>query len=390
MQKLTRLSVLGLVFNRIEDLPDWIGHLNDLKWLFLDSNRLSSIPETIGRLANLETLSLSYNNLRTLPDSVCRLENLRSLSLERNPFESLPGCLATMTEVKIAIEAEKRSLFMDWSYRPSQKPPQIELAEMQLYVTSDSPVYAPLLSAIHQAGLAEFAAPIVKVAREAISIESTTPDDYAQLGNSRLSGWPDLTDEGLFPRTDGKYWSFLAQLNLADVAPLNRYLPPSGLLSFFVDTEYYANGRVLFTQEDSGSLSTIRHAGQEVMLNPQDDYTEKPHRVEFTRCFSLPYGAPDGVNSDEAVESYQNGECLRDDSSHQINGYTFTQHESPRDQAAAKQKGQSSEWVPLLQLGWDGDVGFCFWDAGTLTFCIHQEDLRRWDFSNVQVSLESS
>ena len=260
---------------------------------------------------------------------------------------------------------------------------------MRLFVTPDSPVHPSLMVAIQHAGLAELAAPIAKVAREAIKIEATTPDDYSQLGNSRLGGFPDLTDGSLFPKTDGKYWSFLAQLNLADIAPLNRYLPPSGLLSFFVDTDYYENCRVLFTQEDC-SFSTIRHAGEDEMLNPNDDYTQKPHRAKFTRFFSLPHNAPEGVEGDQALESYDNSESLRNQCDHHINGYTFTQHESPEAQAAAKRKGQPHEWVPLLQLGWDGEVGFCFWDAGTLTFCIHQEDLRRWDFSNVQVSLESS
>jgi uncharacterized protein YwqG len=390
LQRLTHLRVLGLSYNQVEDLPEWIGLLSELECLFLDVNKLSRIPATIGNLAQLEYLSLNFNKLRSLPNSLCRLGSLRSLALDHNPFDSLPACLATVTEVDISIESEKRSLFMDWSYRPSEKPPEINLEDLRLFVTPDSPVHPSLMSAIQQAGLAELSAPITKVAREAIQIESTTSDDYSQLGNSRLGGFPDLLDQTLFPKTDGKYWSFLAQLDLTDIAPLNRYLPPSGLLSFFVDTDYYENCRVLFTQEERGSLSTIRHAGEEVMLNPNDDYTQKPHRVKFTRIFALPHNTPVGVDGDHASESYDNGECLRNRCDHHINGYTFTQRESPQKQAAAKRKGQAHEWVPLLQLGWDGKVGFCFWDAGTLTFCIHQEDLRRWDFSNVQVSLESS
>ena len=74
----------------------------------------------------------------------------------------------------------------------------------------------------------------------------------------------------------------------------------------------------------------------------------------------------------------------------QINGYTFTQHESPETQAANELGGRPDEWVCLLELDSHMDVGFCFWDAGTLTFVIHQEDLRRNDFSRVHVSLESS
>lgn len=390
LQNLTKLTVLGLSHNQIEELPEWMGLLKDLECLFLDVNRLPRIPETIGNLDLLESLGLQFNKLRTLPDTVCGLKSLRSLSLEHNPLDSLPACLATMTGVEISIESEKRSLFMDWSYCPRDNTPRIELAEMRLFVTPDSPVHPSLMAAIHQAGLAELAATIAKVAREAIEIEATTPDDYSQLGNSRLGGFPDLADAALFPKTNGKYWSFLAQLNLADIAPLNGYLPPSGLLSFFVDTDYYENCRVLFTQEVSNSLSTIRHAGQDAMLNPDDDYTQTPHRTKFTRIFSLPHDAPVGVGGDDAPEIYANSEHLRNRCDHHINGYTFTQHESPQEQAAAKRKGQPHEWIPLLQLGWDGEVGFCFWDAGTLTFSIHQEDLRRWDFSNVHVSLESS
>ena len=126
------------------------------------------------------------------------------------------------------------------------------------------------------------------------------------------------------------------------------------------------------------------------MLAPDDDYTQKPHRVKFERIFSLPHDPPGGIQNDRVSEAYAKCEALHEHVDHHINGHTFTQHESPQQQAADKLRGQPEEWVPLLQLGWDDRVGFCFWDAGTLTFTIHQEDLRRWDFSKVHVSLETS
>jgi len=126
------------------------------------------------------------------------------------------------------------------------------------------------------------------------------------------------------------------------------------------------------------------------MFSPDDDYSQNPHRVMFKRFCSFPYEPPPALKDEAAFEAYRNYEGFRADISHHINGYTFTQHESPQEQAANKLRGQQDEWVPLLQLGWDSDVGFCFWDAGTLTFCIHQEDLRRSDFSRVHVTLESS
>jgi Domain of unknown function (DUF1963) len=75
-------------------------------------------------------------------------------------------------------------------------------------------------------------------------------------------------------------------------------------------------------------------------------------------------------------------------SSHSINAHVFTQHESPQEQAAATFNGQTHEWMNLLCLESIGD--FNFWDAGTLTYSIHQQDLAIADFGRVVTSIESS
>ncbi|WP_395750336.1 DUF1963 domain-containing protein [Prosthecobacter sp.] len=388
---LIQLNTLGLSYNQIEELPESIGNLDQLEWLFLDVNHLKQLPQVIGNLRKLQNLTLNCNRLRTLPESICKLAQLRSLDLERNPFESLPSALSGMSGLeRLSIEAGKRALFMNWNYDPSAKPARMEVSSLKLFVTPDSEVFPLLKRMIFDAGLAGVEEIIIRTAREAIEIESTVPDDYSQLGVSRLGGFPDLERPETFPKTDGQHWIFLAQLDLAELAPFNSYLPRSGLLSFFLDSTERLNGKVLFSEGKPDELHTVRHNGAEDMLSPDDDYSQKPHRVRFKRIFSLPHNAPNGIETDEAFEQYENSEPLHETTSHQINGYTFTQHESPQELAANEFRGQSSEWVPLLQLGWDSDVGFCFWDAGTVTFCIHQEDLRRADFSRIHVSLESS
>lgn len=388
--KLIRLRTLGLSYNRIEELPESIGKLKTLERLLLGVNRLKQVPEVIGNLQSLQSLALNNNKLRTLPDVICQLARLKSLDLEHNPLESLPSCLSQMPGLVISIEAEKRALFMDWSYKHSAKPPQAELSELGLFVSPSSQLFQPLKTTIQENRLAEVESSILGAAREAIRIETTVPDDGSQLGVSRLGGFPDLEAPSLFPKTDDLHWIFLAQLNLAELAPFNGYLPRSGLLSFFVDSTESLNSKVIFYQGEAEDLTVVRHEGADDMLSPDDDYTQKPHRVRFERFSSLPHRAPSEIESDQAFEAYENCEVLHKSVDHHINGYTFTQHESPQEQAAKELRGQPAEWVPLLQLGWDSNVGFCFWDAGTLTFSIHQEDLRRWDFSNVHVSLESS
>lgn len=388
---LTHLNTLVLSYNRIEELPDSIGNLEALEWLFLNVNSLKQLPQVIGNLHNLQGLSLNSNKLRSLPDVICKLTQLKSLNLEHNPLESLPVGLRNMHGLdRLSIEAEKRALFMDWTYKPSVNPAYAELSDLKLFVSPGSELHAPLKAAIQESGLDEVETFIINVAREAVDIQSTIPDDGSQVGGSRLGGFPDLENSSFFPKTDGLHWIFLAQLNLAELAPFNAYLPRSGLLSFFLDSTERLNGKVIFYQGDMTKLTTIRHGGADDMFSPDDDYTQHPHKVRFHRIFSLPHDPPPGIENDQAWQTYSNSETLHEEAGHQINGYAFTQHESPQQQAANTLRGQPAEWVPLLQLGWDSDVGFCFWDAGTITFCIHQEDLRRHDFSRVHVSLESS
>lgn len=391
LTRLTKLRVLGVSYNKLVQLPEEIGNLDALEWLFLDSNRLRRLPESLGKLVRLQTLTLKYNALKSLPDCICQLIALERLELESNEFDTLPSCLTAMPSLNdLSIESEKRSLFMDWSYPHSTKPAWVALEDMQLQVAPGSALHEQLIAAIQESGLTVMSPAIERAARDAVEIKSTVPDDYSQSGGSRLGGFPDLPNPELFPKTDGKYWLFLAQLNLAELAPLNGYLPRSGLLSFFVDSTESLQGKVLFHEGDRGALRPVRHGGGDELFAPEDDYTQRGHRVAFTRFFALPYDPPEGLEEDNAIEVFQKTLALPAGHDHAINGYTYTQHESPMEQAANARKGQPEEWIPLIKLGWDDNVGFCFWDAGTLTFSIHRENLRRGDFSEVFVTLESS
>jgi uncharacterized protein YwqG len=388
--RLELLRVLGFSYNRLVEVPDSLFGLTELEFLFLDSNRLERLPGALGNLRRLESLSLNFNKLTELPESICELVALERLSLEHNPWTSLPSCLGEMTDVKINIEAPKRSLYMDWSYRPSDRPPLVALEDLGLFLAPGSTLERSLHEAVQQAGLGYAFEAIRGGARDAIRFDSTEPEDYSVPGRSRLGGFPDLPEPGLFPKTDGLFWTFLCQINLAEIASLNCYLPRTGLLSFFIDSTESLQAKVVFHQGEFSKLAVVRHGGGKEMVSEDDDYSQKPFRVAFARCYSLPHTPPEAIADDAGQDAYRESEGLAEESDHFINGYTFTQHESPSEQAADRRRGRAEEWVPLLRLGWDSNVGFCFWDAGTLTFCIHLEDLRRADFSNIHLSLESS
>jgi uncharacterized protein YwqG len=376
---------LNLSYNRIENLNSCVGNLKQIELLSLACNAIASIPDSIGNLRTLKSLALGFNRLTTIPKTIERLGHLEFLSLQNNPFEELPKELkpVSVSVKNFSIDGKHRPLFMDWDYQPSDLIPKIELDAMELLIAENDPLYRDTMETLKQF---ESEKEIAKV-RRAIKIQSTEPDDYSILGNSRLGGFPDLENESDFPMTDGKRWAFLAQLNLAELAGTNNFLPRMGLLSFFIPSTEEMIARVVFSQCPSDELKTVRFSPEE-MLDDQDDYSENPHRVSFELATDYPYDFPD--NDDKVSQFESVFEALHCKSDHVINGFTFTQHESPQQQAANQHRGKPDEWVCLLKLGYDQKVGFCFWDAGTVTFTIHVEDLRRHDFSRVHVSLESS
>lgn len=377
------LKYLNLSYNELELIPDAISNMTELESLTLAANRLTKLPGSIGNLSQLDTLSLDYNKLDSLPTEILNIQNLQYLSVTSNRFKSLPDGLETFSKsIKtFKIDGKHRPLFMDWAYQHSEQPTQFELSELELYLDDLAPEYSEISRRLEEAGAGEWKTKI----RKSISIKSAVADDYSQLGCSRMGGFPDLVDETQLPRTDEGIWIYLFQLNLADIAELNQYLPRAGLLSFFVKSLEDFQCKVTYLPENS-ELKTIRFDPNE-LIDDQDDYTDRPFRVVFSNSTSIPYLVHEGIDLAKFEPIHNELETA---GNHCLNAYTYTQHESPETQAANQLGGTPNEWVPLLKLGHDMKVGFCFWDAGTLTFTIHQEDLRRHDFSNVVVTLESS
>jgi uncharacterized protein YwqG len=89
---------------------------------------------------------------------------------------------------------------------------------------------------LEAAGLGRFADSLVEMARPGVRL---VPDSGMQVHDrsSRLGGSPDLPSSIAWPRKDNAPLSFIAQVNLADVAPYEAegLLPRDGLLSFFYD-----------------------------------------------------------------------------------------------------------------------------------------------------------
>ena len=413
-------------------LPPSIGELSSLRDLLVSAEALETLPDTLGNLSLLETLAIIQTHITHIPNTLCTLKSLMWLSLESNRLETLPECIGQLTETRLCIEAnpfvslpaslchlkevqieqEKKVLYMDTTYRSANPDP---IDHTPYYLRCDRELLAALAARIDQEkNLHPYKETLMRLAYKTLYFETTQKEDYAQKGNTRFGGMPDLPPGVAHPiNEEGEYYSFHAQINLAEIAHLQDYLPREGLLYFFVSDEEYVEHALVFLATDAPH-TLVRHVYDEetvfydgpgvfttgykaivtagwslptdnAALNGSDaEIIEQLHELVYTRYIEQ--------GKDNPIEKLLYPFCptLSCDQVHTINGYVYTQHESPQEQAMYIHNGQIDEYVNLLTLRFDKHTGFCFWDAGDLTYTIHKKDLAIADFSKVVATIESS
>ena len=93
---LSSLSALGLSNNQLTTLPESIGNLSNLYGLYLSNNQLTTLPESIGNLSGLTEFFCDHNQLTSLPESIGNLNNYISLDFSYNQLSSLPESLENL------------------------------------------------------------------------------------------------------------------------------------------------------------------------------------------------------------------------------------------------------------------------------------------------------
>ncbi len=92
--------ILRLEISNLSEIPNCIGNLQNLEYLYLSSNLLIGLPESIGNLKNLEGLLLGYNSLSSLPESFGNLQSLEVLHLNGNRFSIFPESFGNLQNLK--------------------------------------------------------------------------------------------------------------------------------------------------------------------------------------------------------------------------------------------------------------------------------------------------
>jgi internalin A len=88
------LSNLGLT-----ELPDSIGCLLTLQYLFINNNKLSILPESVTKLVELREFCAYRNRLESLPSSINRLRQLTILRVFGNRLSRLPDSIGELTNL---------------------------------------------------------------------------------------------------------------------------------------------------------------------------------------------------------------------------------------------------------------------------------------------------
>ena len=401
--ELKNLQYLSVTHTPLKTMPEAVWSLPSLKHLIFNHNRLAELPPK-GDLPSLETLNLSYNQLTTLPDWVSEIPNLRSLHVHDNPWESLRQKLLEIADLGLE-QADKMRLF-DYSYPGAQGQGAGKWDDESFFLRSDAEEWNRFAGQLKNTEFAPFEDALKKVAKKSVYLQHLPEEGVERVGETRFGGWPDLPQTLSYPRTEfrGESYAleFLAQLNCEELAPYQDYLPRRGMLYFFINDQEDCEPVVLYHEGPLENLQPGSEAGfpDEFFNLPDGPYA--PYRVSVQMGWSLPSDYAAYCNThyfpgEAAVLAGEEGltdqiidELLgfEPQARHEINGYVFTQNESPELQAALKLRGRPEDWTVLLKVASQGDFQWC--DAGDLFFVIHKSDLARGDFSNVYCSLESS
>ncbi len=239
---------------------------------------------------------------------------------------------------------------------------------------------------------AAFYALFEDMARPGIRMQPHDAAAVVDTGGSKLGGLPDLPAYLDWPCEAGRPLAFVAQVNLAEVAPWDtrHELPPKGLLLFFYDLGNHEGGRVLYLEPGVPLVRTpfpdalgkkFRLPERAVVLTP---VAMPPHYLseeEMAPCNALCGGDKD-LASDTYCELRAEyvGYAYADDSS------TFLLGQPDTIQGALAEE----DGVLLFQLASFEDArgSLQLGDGGNAYFLIHERDLAARDFSKVRVVMQ--
>jgi uncharacterized protein YwqG len=268
------------------------------------------------------------------------------------------------------------------------------------------------------AGLGRFADSLVEMARPSVRLVADSAAPVIDR-SSRLGGSPDLPPSMEWPGKESSPLSFIAQVNLADVAPYESegLLPPDGLLSFFYDAVTqdawgfdpadHDSAAVVYTpasaatqrREPPADLSNdgvFKGLGlrprAEVTFPPWESYDVETLGMTLDQALTYSQlldtednvihrllGHPDPVQGDMQVE------CQL-----VTNGLYCGNSMGYQDPRAKELQAGAAQWRLLLQIDSQDEAEMMWGDVGRLYYWIKHSDLRARNWERSWLILQCS
>ena len=418
-QSIGQLKALEHLFiNRcmLESIPESIWQMPVAKYVHFSDNQLTELPESINMPA-LQSLDLTKNGFKTLPQSLALQPKLKNLKLEGNTLSSLPDAFNQISNIGLASEDKRRLL--DFEYKGADGKGIVSWDDAVFMAENDPTLIAPATQVIEAQGIQKYKTALLALLKRAVGFNLTDTEDYQQVGNHRFGGMPDLPKGMAYPKFEGGEgkpyaYEFIAQINCADIASLQQYLPRTGMLYFFLTTMHD-----IYHDAEESPVKVIHYegkvedlvSGSTLSLEESDYYEMYDNAYEASKASPVVFCSAPAFYSihqndylfkgaaamlkeeedflyDEAYDCFEEPLKATTPTTHTINGYGFSQHEYPEHSISLHHRGNPEDWVILLTVTSSGS--FQWGDAGDLFFVIHKSDLMQGNFSNVQCTMYSS
>lgn len=96
---------LNLSHNNLDELPDSLSNLKNIKVLNLSNNKFMKIPNALSGLCNLESLILENNKITEIPSFISKLPDLEFIYLDGNSLK-YPPCIGNLS-----LDSDKKGYY---------------------------------------------------------------------------------------------------------------------------------------------------------------------------------------------------------------------------------------------------------------------------------------
>lgn len=85
--------------NELTAVPDEIGALENVTFLYFNTNRIAAIPAGVARMKSLQGMYFTENALTEIPAFVFMMKRLRKFQISRNRVKDIPADLGNLTNL---------------------------------------------------------------------------------------------------------------------------------------------------------------------------------------------------------------------------------------------------------------------------------------------------